>query len=83
MAATIKRELEETSAEEECEGGAYTDPEAMAQSRRILTQEEGEVFLRTLSQPPGELTPEVRRALLHYKRLVAECNCPQYRHVMC
>ena len=72
MAAIIKREPEEKPEEEESVCGAYTDPEQMARQRRILTQEEGEAFLRSLSEPPGEITPEIRRALLNYKRLVRE-----------
>ena len=72
MAATIKHKLEEILEEETCECGAYTDPEMMARQKRILTQEEGEAFLRTLSESPGEISPAVRRALLNYKRLVSE-----------
>lgn len=87
MAAIIKREAQDNSietshakenpaanelaaAEDDC--GAYTDPEEMARQRRILTQAEGEAFVRSLSEPPGEITPEARLALLNYKHLVAE-----------
>ena len=74
MTAITKRDQEETIEEVEEEGicGAYTDPEMMARQRRILTQEEGERFLKCLAEPPKEITPELRRALRNYNRSIEE-----------